>query len=119
MANEQAHEHGELVVKLMAGKATQGEAARVGAHYKQWVRQEWEGNEDRAAAFCVEALSTAFGGGRGEWGTLTTEEGTALLQFFMLVYLPTRSSRDDDARSLRDVVRNNGMTLRHYAQKIM
>ncbi|MET8765643.1 caspase family protein [Streptomyces sp. NPDC004658] len=119
MGKERIPGHGELLVKVMSGEATQDEVARLGENYEQWLEQEWEGDQSRALAFCVEALVEAFGGPRGEWGTLTKEEGVAILQFFTLSFLPTRSSRDEDACSLRDVVRNGGTTLRDYAHKVM
>lgn len=118
MAGKRSDEQIELVGKAVLGIATKRELARLAENYREWLKRDWAGDEGRALAFCVEALSEAYEDSR-EWRTLNAEEGTAVLMHFVFLYLPTRDTRDDDAEEFRDEIRNNRRNLREFAQWAM
>ncbi|ANZ38621.1 hypothetical protein BBK82_23730 [Lentzea guizhouensis] len=50
--------------------------------FVRWINEEWGGDELFAAAMCLDELAEACGGPYGEWGTLSEEDQSLLLQHF-------------------------------------
>ncbi|MGW7530621.1 caspase, EACC1-associated type [Streptomyces sp. NPDC054783] len=117
MTNERAKEQGAIIAKMVSRVATESEVARLNANYDRWEK-EWQ-SPYFAFAACTDELAKACGDSRGEWGTLTEEEQSALVRYFSLAYLPTESGIKDDARNFRDEIRSLGGTLRDYARRCM
>ncbi|MGW7582375.1 caspase, EACC1-associated type [Kitasatospora sp. NPDC054768] len=113
--SNRADEQGALIAKMIARQATPAEAAQAQTNFERWIAVEYEGNEHLALAFAVNGLAEACGGLRGEWGTLTDTEHSALLRFFTFLCLPTKDSADADAIAFRDYIRSKG-TLQSFAR---
>ncbi|MFI9066425.1 hypothetical protein ACIGQE_31925 [Streptomyces sp. NPDC053429] len=97
MFSDRANEQGAMIAKIINGKGGPALAARVAANFRQWLSEYWNGNEAFAVAYCVQVLAEACGGCRGEWGTLSEKQQSAVVWFFSLMCLPSPETVEEEA----------------------
>ncbi|WP_405980984.1 hypothetical protein [Streptomyces sp. NBC_00158] len=120
MVNRHAEEQLVIVAKMVMRTVTRREQARFDKNFDRWMREEWGGSEMRAIIACLAAVSRACGGPRGEWGTLTQQEQSAVARYFGMAYLPTREDSYDDAEEFVEIeLRANDMGLKQLAQSLV
>ncbi|MEU7477147.1 hypothetical protein AB0A63_14260 [Lentzea sp. NPDC042327] len=92
--------------------------------FVRWINEEWGGDELFAAALCLDELAEACGGPYGEWGTLSEEDQSVLLQHFSTLHPDRTSLRavafeyrehagDGNLRELARRLREDGDVLAH------
>ncbi|WP_345205359.1 hypothetical protein [Streptomyces lavendulae] len=120
MVNRYAQEQLALVAKMVMRTATRRERERFDKNFARWLREEWSGNEELAIASCVDAVATACGGLRGEWGQLSGQEQTAMVRYFSMAYLPTQNESHADAKEFVVIeIRRGGFTMKQFAQYLV
>ncbi|MGE7386590.1 hypothetical protein ACQKM2_14045 [Streptomyces sp. NPDC004126] len=120
MVNRYAEEQLVIVAKMLMRTVTRRERARFDKNHDRWLREEWHGSEMRAVVACLAAVSRACGGPRGEWGTLTQEEQSAVVRYFGMTYLPTQDEAYEDAEEFVETeVRGLDIGLKGLAQHLV
>ncbi|MBT2545722.1 hypothetical protein J7E99_34840 [Streptomyces sp. ISL-44] len=120
MTNRYADEQLAIVAKMVRRTVTRRERARFDKNFDRWMREEWNGSEMRSFVACLAAVSTACGGARGEWGTLTEGEQQAMVHYFGMAYLPTRDEAYADAEEFVEFeVRRATVGMKEFAQYLV
>ncbi|MFE4856294.1 hypothetical protein [Streptomyces sp. NPDC056670] len=97
-----------MIAQIVHGKATPALVTRVQANFRRWLRDFWNGNEPLAMGYCIHVLAEACGGSRGEWGTLSENQQSAVVWFFSLLCLPSPASGENDAAAFYREARVSG-----------
>jgi hypothetical protein len=98
--------------RILRGTASRSDIAVADAGFQQWVREEWGGDAQRAAAACIGALARACG---SEWDALPEAYRTAHLWLFGLT-CPPPFDMDAAAGGYRDGIGPG--RLRSFAAKL-
>ncbi|MEU3409529.1 hypothetical protein ABZ766_37045 [Streptomyces sp. NPDC006670] len=110
MFTDRANEQGAMIAKIIQGKGSPALVAKVQANFAQWLRDHWNEDEGLALAHCVRVLAEACGGVRGEWGTLSGRQQSAVVWFFSLMCLPSPDSGENDAAAFyRQALASGGL----------
>lgn len=113
-----------IVRRILRGEHSAQDVERAKANFQSWLREEWNGSEHRALAFCVNALADACG---SDWDALPERDAYAHVWLFS--FLCPRAvdpvSREVDLDSLdfeaceyRDVMRRSPGGFREFAKRI-
>lgn len=106
--SDRANDQGAMIALIVHGKAGPDLVTRVQANFRKWLHDFWNGNEPLAMGYCIHVLAEACGGSRGEWGTLSESQQSAVVWFFSLLCLPSPASGESDAAAFYRQARASG-----------
>src|SRR5215475_5061423 len=119
-----AESQGVIVRRILSGQGTASDVRTAQANYQAWLRDQWNGDDAIALAYCVNALAEACG---PDWETMPERDTTAHLWFF--TFLCPRSldpatgdvdidALEAEAREYRDAMRRSPGGFREFAKRI-
>ncbi|WP_285664340.1 hypothetical protein [Actinorhabdospora filicis] len=104
MSNEP---HPVIVGRLLSGTGSRADMTAADANFHAWIRDQWDGRDALALAYCVDALAGAYG---PEWDALPERHAQAHVWLFSFL-CPRREVMDREAVDYREVVARKGGAL--------
>ncbi|GAA0256818.1 hypothetical protein GCM10010492_67160 [Saccharothrix mutabilis subsp. mutabilis] len=113
---------GTIVARILGGAATVRDVEIAAGNFARWLTEQWKGSAERALAYCVNSLSTAFD---GVWDALPERDQQAHLWLFTFLCPQSLNARgevdfsalDHEAEAYAALVHANGGCGR-FAQRI-
>lgn len=103
-----------IMRRLVSGRGTKDDHARANANFQRWVRDEWNGDQGRAGAFCVRALAEVCG---PHWDAMSERDRADHLWAFVML-CPPSAELELEAIAYRDAVRSAPGGFRAFAERL-